>query len=335
MFNTPQTITLTGGQLELTDTTGPTTITGPAAGLLTVSGNGPSRVFQVDGGVTASISGLTITGGNAAGNGGGLCNNGGTLTLTDCTVSGNSASGSGGGLFNVGGTATLTDCTVSGNSASARRRRPVQLRRHGHADQLHRQRQLRRRTAAACSTRRHGHADQLHRQRQLRRTPAAALYNIDGTATLTNCTVSGNSAGSSGGGLFNVDGTTTLTDCTVSGNSATAAAAAWIDIGGTTTLTNCTVSGNSAGTSGGGVLNACVRHDHADQLHRQRQLRHIGGGGLTNHGGTATLTDCTVSGNTAGNNGGGTHNLGGTITLTNCTVSSNLSSRCACGVCPI
>ena len=49
VFNTPQTITLTGGQLELSDTTGTETITGPAAGV-TVSGGGPSRVFQVDGG---------------------------------------------------------------------------------------------------------------------------------------------------------------------------------------------------------------------------------------------------------------------------------------------
>ena len=55
-------ITLAGTQLELTDTTGTETITGPKAGV-TVSGGDQSRVFQVDGGVTASISGLTITGG--------------------------------------------------------------------------------------------------------------------------------------------------------------------------------------------------------------------------------------------------------------------------------
>ena len=72
VFKTPQTITLTGTQLELTDTTGTETITGPKAGV-TVSGGGHSRVFQVDGGVTATISGLTITGGSAV-NGGGLEN---------------------------------------------------------------------------------------------------------------------------------------------------------------------------------------------------------------------------------------------------------------------
>ena len=63
VFGTAQTITLAGTQLELSDTTGTETITGPAAGV-TVSGGGRSRVFQVDKNVTASISGLTITGGN-------------------------------------------------------------------------------------------------------------------------------------------------------------------------------------------------------------------------------------------------------------------------------
>ncbi len=87
-------ITLAGTQLELTDTTGTETITGPKAGV-TVSGGDQSRVFQVDGGVTASISGLTITGRQDAGNGGGLYNDGGTATLTNCTVSGNSRSGHG------------------------------------------------------------------------------------------------------------------------------------------------------------------------------------------------------------------------------------------------
>ena len=112
----PQTITLTGGQLELSGTTGTTTITGPGANLLSVSGNKASRVFLVDQGVTASVSGLTITGGNTAYEGGGL-ENAGELMLTDCTVSGNSAA-AGGGLFNTGGgTTTLTHCTFSGNSA--------------------------------------------------------------------------------------------------------------------------------------------------------------------------------------------------------------------------
>jgi len=121
VFNTPKTITLGGTQLELTDTTGATTITGPNKGV-TVDAGGNSRVFQVDPSVTASISGMTITGGNTAGTGGGLYNDRGTLTLTNCTVNGNTSTQgglllAGGGLANYFGTTKLSNCTVSGNSA--------------------------------------------------------------------------------------------------------------------------------------------------------------------------------------------------------------------------
>ncbi len=73
VFNAPLTITLTGSPLELKNSSGAETIMGPASGV-TVSGAGLSRVFQVDANVTASISGLTITGGSASAPGGGLAN---------------------------------------------------------------------------------------------------------------------------------------------------------------------------------------------------------------------------------------------------------------------
>ena len=206
---------------------------------------------------TSTLTDCTFSGNSASVNGGGLFTTGGTTTLTNCTVSGNSAAVNGGGLYNNGGTTiaaptarsaansavsgnaqaaavqlsgttTLTDVTVSGNSAE-QRRRPVQLQRHDHADQRHCQRQLRRRTAAACPT-------------------------YDGTTTLTDCTVSGNSASSGdGGGVFNDLGTTTLLNCSVSGNSAAVGGGLATYYYGTTTLTNCTVSGNSAASDGGGV----------------------------------------------------------------------------------
>ena len=126
VFKTAQTDHLTGAQLELSNTSETETITGPKAGV-TVDGGGVSRVFQVDGLVTASISGLTITGGKTAGNGAGVpagngagVQNYGSLTLSNCRVNGNSVNNpypvtdaaeesSGGGLYNGGGTLTLTN----------------------------------------------------------------------------------------------------------------------------------------------------------------------------------------------------------------------------------
>ena len=66
----PQSITLSGSQLNLTKATGTLTIQGPGANLLSVSGNHATRVFALYGG-TAYISGLTVTGGSVD-RGGGL-----------------------------------------------------------------------------------------------------------------------------------------------------------------------------------------------------------------------------------------------------------------------
>src|SRR5262245_56977987 len=89
--STPDTISLTGGELMLTDAA-TTTITGPGASLLSISGNNASRVFLNFG--ASALSGLTITGGSGA-NSGGVANLG-TAWLTDCTITGNSSASVGG-----------------------------------------------------------------------------------------------------------------------------------------------------------------------------------------------------------------------------------------------
>ena len=225
VFAKTRTITLAGTQLEMRNTSGTQSITGPAAGV-TVSGGGVSRVFQVDANVTASISGLTMTGGNAAtGMGGGLANYGQT-TLTNSTVSGNYAF-SGGGVFNhVGGTVTFSNVAVNGNTAST----GAGVRSLGTL------------TLTNCTV--SGNTAAVF---------AGGLECQGPSTLLTGCTVSDNQALSlNGGGLWGVE---TLINCTVSGNSAGAQGGGLFsnaDVG-TTTLTNCTISGNNALGAGGGV----------------------------------------------------------------------------------
>ena len=83
-FGSPQTITLTSGELLLNQ---PTSITGPAAGVA-VDGNKSVRIFDVTAGTPAhpvALSGLTLQNGNAGGDtngGGGLLNDGGAVALT-------------------------------------------------------------------------------------------------------------------------------------------------------------------------------------------------------------------------------------------------------------
>ena len=108
------TIVLTSGELQITDDV---TIDGPGANRLIVSGNNASRVFEVDL-VHAAISGLTITGGLATA-GGGIYNNGGTVTIDASTISGNFVSNGYGGAIYNSGTVTIDASTISDNSAGS------------------------------------------------------------------------------------------------------------------------------------------------------------------------------------------------------------------------
>src|SRR5262249_13045263 len=81
LFNSPQTIMLASGTLQLTDAA-KTTFAGPGANLLTVSGSAGlgGADFEVTKGAVAALSGLTITGGSGNDAGGGVFNDGGQLT---------------------------------------------------------------------------------------------------------------------------------------------------------------------------------------------------------------------------------------------------------------
>ena len=294
-----QAIVLTS-ELELSNTSDSTTITGPAAGMA-ISG----LSLGIDSNVTATLANLimtnaltyytgsiwncgTLTLTNASISGGSedaICNSGtatltnvtisgndngdgfsnsGTATLTNVTVSGNGINGCSSAVYMNGGTMTLTDCTVSGNNGDY----------------------------------------------------AGGISVIIGNLTLINSTVSDNTSSSSAGGISIYEGSTadvaTLTNSTVSDN-----VGAWEGGGiysyGTLNLTGCTVSGNTAtgdGNGDGGGL----------------------GGGICNVYGTTTLINTTISDNTAPGassilynyGGGGIYNdTDGTMALTNVTVSGN------------
>ena len=82
--------------------------------------------------------------------------------------------------------------------------------------------------------------------------------------TLTNCTVSGNTASTNGGGLANY-GAATLTNCTVSGNKAVAGGGLF-SAGGTLLVTNSKITGSTTGIQ---VQNGATRHDLRRRGHRQ------------------------------------------------------------------
>jgi CSLREA domain-containing protein len=168
----------------------------------------------------------------------------------------------------------------------------------------------------------------------------AGIYNAN-SLTLTNSTVSDNTTGddwgpveNEGGGIFSGSGTTlALSDSMITGNS-TINNGGGIWTNGTLTLNNSTVSENSAGIFGGGIYNSTSGtatlteatvsdNEEPGALDSGNQMNAGGGAGLLN-GGTMTVTDSGVIGNTAAGNSAGISNvLGGTLTVTRSTVSGN------------
>ncbi|HEY1507752.1 MAG TPA: hypothetical protein VGF93_02040, partial [Solirubrobacteraceae bacterium] len=125
-----QTITLTTGGLLVTHSL---TISGPGAGNLTINGGNNGSVFEVvipaampPASTSATISGLTITGGNVRDGGGGGISavTVDTVTLTGDTISGNQAPirtnfESGGGGVNInGGKLVISNSTISNNGVT-------------------------------------------------------------------------------------------------------------------------------------------------------------------------------------------------------------------------
>ncbi len=357
--SSPQTILL-DDTLTLSEASGQETIDGPGAGVVSISGGHAFGVFDVASGVTARISGLTITGGSASYRGGGV-NNSGNLTLSDCTISGNSAPGAGGGIQNYKGTATLSGCTISGNSTGFG---------GGFFNDFGTA------TLSGCTisgnfAKYNGGGFNNDHNATATLTDCTLSGNAVGaggggggglmnnwstsTVTLSGCTISGNSAvdvndtGSFGGGGMNNHGMATLSGCTISGNSDYIGGG--LENFGTATINGGTIGGNTSQSSGGGLFNygtatlsGCTISGNTVLGGNSSQTG--GGGGLDNFGparlyyctisdnsafdgggldnfNTAKLTDCTISGNSTRNGGGGLFNDTGTATLTDCTISGN------------
>ncbi len=144
--------------------------------------------------------------------------------------------------------------------------------------------------------------------------------------TISNCTISGNSTDDCGGGIFCDDyGSPTITNCTISDNWGRlegGGICCWKD--SSPTITNCTISGNSTDDYGGGVycncgdssptiINCTISENSADDH----------GGGICCDSSSLTISNCTISGNSTYYYGGGIYCFGSSPTITNCTISGN------------
>jgi parallel beta-helix repeat protein/predicted outer membrane repeat protein len=259
---------------------------------------------------------VTFSGNTATVNGGGMCNrNSSNPTLTNCTFSGNHTPGLGGGMYNSQSNPTIANSYFVSNSTYC--------------------------SAEDCEA------------------YGGGMYNDSSSPTITNSTFTSNTAGctnyfnrANGGGMYNSGGSPKLADVTFTSNTAThwgggmrnedsspvlsgtqfftndALTGGGMDNTGTSkpTLTDVIFRGNTAG-SGGGMSNWDT-WESSPVLTRTHFFTNTAtgeGGGLLNYRSSATLTDCTFSGNDAGGGGGGgMWNYGSpSITLETCTFLAN------------
>jgi hypothetical protein len=303
-FAVTGTITLNSALPDLSNTTGLTDIEGPGASSLTVARSGAAgtpnfRIITVDANVQAKLVGLTITGGWASDQGGGIYN-GGTMTIADSAIAYNSADGSGGGIFN-NGTMTVTDSTIAYNSVGVGGGIGF-----GGGIFSGGALMVTDSTIANNSTGFFGEG--------------GGIYN-GGTMTIADSAIAYNSADGDGGGIFN-NGTLTVTDSTIAYNSVGVGFGGGINSsGGTLTVTDSTIAYNSAGF-GGGIICGGGTETVTDSTIAYNNVGRGRGGGIYSGSGTLTVTNSTIAYNSAGDGGGGIFN-DGTITVTNSTIADN------------
>jgi predicted outer membrane repeat protein len=286
------------------------TITGPGASELAVSGDNSSRVFVVNNGVTATISGLTVEGGSSTAGGGGIYSQG-TLILNNSTVTGNLARGSqGGGIYNAGGTLTLTNSTVSSNQATTSNGYGGGIYSTGGAVSL---------TGSTVS----GNSSSAGY--------GGGIYGLNASVSLANSTVSGNSTDHAGGGIDGSGGSLMLTNSTVSGNTVSANGGG-IYTTGPFTISASTVSGNTAAGAGGGIYNG--QSSTGTSTITDSTVTGNGatgtnfGAGLYSLAGTLDVTSSTVTGNIGTHGPGGIDAFAGTVNVAGTILASNAGGNC-------
>jgi len=282
------TITLSSGFLEIATSV---SINGPGANVLTVSGNNAQQVFQVDPGVTASISSLTIANGVAPAstfsNGGGVLDLG-TLTVNKSTFISDSAPNWYGGGIEDDGALTVNNSIFENDSAMF-------------GGGINSTGTL----AVACSS----FKDNMATNGGGGAIAYAPFVVPSAPATVTDCTISGNTGGE-GGGIYN-QAAMTVSNSVICNNSSPdggSGGGVFTAFGGTLTFTDSSVTGNSATL----------------------------GGGIAEDTGTVSISGCLIANNTAASPQPGNFALGGGVwvtggfspgtllTIANSTLSGNL-----------
>ena len=315
-FAVTGTITLTDAEELVIDKN--LEIKGPGASNLSIDGGYSEdrygRVFRIEAGATATMSGLTITGGSPRDVGGGILN-AGRLFLTDCAVSGNRGY-AGGGIINREGDVTLTNTTVSENDLITYHCRPEEEDSCGpYGGGILSIRGTLTLIDSTVSGNGAWHGEEIWSVGH-----GGGIVSFGSEVEVTRSTISDNEAANGGGILLMYNTTATITESTVSGNRASFSGGVgnW---NSALTLVRSTISGNRSAWWGGGVfswtdpveeeqqttiLNSTVSGNTAGIPGENSESFRFGGG-IMNAGGLTRILFSTVTGNQAATSGGGVY----------------------------
>jgi predicted outer membrane repeat protein len=301
IFTTTGTITLTNGEMNLTDSL---SILGSGAALLTIDGNDASRIFTIDAGVNVTLSGLTFANGFSADDGGaidnagnltvqtstfrdnvsdrdgGAINNDGQLTVTVSTFTNNTTTDGFGGALdnNEPGTMTVTGSTFTGNRALD----------DGDGGAIENDGRLT--VTGSRFTNNEAEDD----------GGAIDLFG-DLPVSITSSTFTGNIAGGDGGAIFSDgNGGATINFNTFNNNrAALGGAISNDDESGNAIFTGNTFTGNTAVTRGGAIDNNGAGIVTLNSNIIRNNSAPNGGGVFNEAGSTARLQANTITNNTA------------------------------------
>jgi hypothetical protein len=327
-------IVLTGGILNFNKSL---TVRGPGANIISIMGsNIGTEGIHILLGANVTFSGLTFTGLNDSG-----FKNNDHLTLIDSVVSKNWTPGVGGGIENAG-TLVLINTTITGNRADSYNP-PVSFQNNkdwGNGGGVANEGVL-----TIINSRIFGNyasTDGGGVYNYYKVPTGASIAESHAVATITNSTISNNTACRGGGGIYIRNDDLTLNNTTVSNNKVgncigytigPPGLGGGIKNFGTLMLANSTVSGNTTHGDGGGIYSGVNKTDVGKLTMTNSTVSGNttsagNGGAIEYEGSQATITFCTLYGNTALNGGGisvgnNTANLPVQVTLRNSIVAGN------------
>lgn len=293
IFNTSQTIVLTGGELTIANN-GDLTINGLGVNQLEINGNNLSRVFYVEASATAVISGVSITNGSVASIGGGVLVDG-NLTMNNSIIANNFSQNSGGGIgVNTGGMLTLNNSEVSNNRSNnvgGGIQNSCGIVVLNSSNIINNETTRDGGGIRNCGTLSVNSSTVRENSSNLF---GGGIYN-SGIATISNSTVKENT-GNDGGGVYNVVNSLRITNSTISSNLANDDGGGIRISGGTAIVINSTISMNIANLTGGGIENNGTIDLYNSTI--VQNLARVQGGGVENDNGIVNAKNTIIANNT-------------------------------------